>query len=380
MKIAFIIQDLFQQGAQYVTALMIRGFVAKGYDVDLIVSKVHVELSIRGDIKPFSIPPETKLITLPDCKARNNIMAIRRYIIGSRPDAIVAMSSNYTLALALATLTLPSKVKRECKFAYVEHSGFAGFDMTTMKPACPRVLSPGWMRSLLCKKCYDVIMGVSQGTANALEHYMRCRPGSVIPVYNPVVDDLFWKKLAARPCHPWIRDKEIPTIVAAGAHCDLKNHMCLFKAVKLANEKIPVRLVLFGKGELTDSYAKWISDNKMTDLIDIAGHTSNLPAEIHAADAFLISSNLESFSVVLVEALAAEVPVISTDCPYGPPELLHQGQYGILVPVNDSHALANAIVNQVKSPRKPAPRESWTPFTVENIVSAYEKALGFANR
>ena len=109
----------------------------------------------------------------------------------------------------------------------------------------------------------------------------------------------------------------------------------------------------------------------------LAGHTSNLPAEIKGATAFIVSSNVESFSVVLVEALAAGTPVISTACPYGPPELLQDGKYGTLVPVNNPQALADAIVEQIRNPRQAAPKEAWEPYTVKNVVKAYEKALGF---
>lgn len=379
MKISFIIQDLFQQGAQYVTALMIRGFIAKGYDVDLVVSKVHADLKKRGDIKPFEIPIETNVTVLPSRKARNNVKAIQKYLLVNQPDAIVAMSSNYTIALALATLLLPGKVKHKCVFAYVEHSGFVGFDLKTMMPARSRHFSIEWFRSLFLKKSYNVIMGVSKGTSKALEHHMRCRPNYVVPVYNPVIDDLYWKKLAEAPSHPWIKNKDITTIVAAGAHCEIKNHKCLFEALKLANERVPVRLILFGKGELTDCYQKWINDHNMSDKITLAGHTSNLPAEIHGADAFIISSDLESFSVVLVEALAARVPVISTNCMYGPPELLQNGKFGTLVPTNNPQALADAIISQVLHPKVAAPKESWEPFTVENIVNVYENALGISN-
>ena len=64
----------------------------------------------------------------------------------------------------------------------------------------------------------------------------------------------------------------------------------LFEAIKLANEVTPVRLVLFGRGELTDTYKKWIEDNQMQSCIDIAPFTSNLPAEIKSADALIVSS------------------------------------------------------------------------------------------
>lgn len=168
----------------------------------------------------------------------------------------------------------------------------------------------------------------------------------------------------------------MPTMVAAGAFCKVKGHYMIFEAIRLANAKTPVRLVLFGKGALQQDYEKWIAENHMQDRIRLAGHSSSLPSEIKCADAFLVSSEMESFSVVLVEAMATDIPVISTNCPYGPPELLKNGQYGVLVPVNDSKAMAEAIVNQVENPRKPAPREAWEPFTVQKVVFSYEKAIG----
>ena len=76
--------------------------------------------------------------------------------------------------------------------------------------------------------------------------------------------------------------------------------------------------------------------------------------------------------------MAVSVPVISTACPFGPPELLQGGKYGALVPVNDAEALANAIVEQIQNPRPAAPREAWEKFTVENVVKEYEKALGIS--
>lgn len=379
MKIAFLIQDLFQQGAQYVTALMIRGFVAKGYDVDLVVSKVHQDLLVQGDIKPFEIPDKANVIILPDRRAKNNVKAIRNYLIENTPNAIVAMSSNYNLALAFAALRLPRRIRKKCIISYVEHSGLAGIDFNTMRPRRrPRLLSKQWLISKLFNHCYDVIMGVSEGTSRAVEYMMRRKVGSVIPVYNPVIDDIFKIKIESNSKHPWLVNKNIPTIITAGAHSVIKNHMNLFNSVKIANETTPVRLILYGKGALTESYKRWIEENGMSERISLAGHTDNLPAEIKGADAIVVSSNLESFSIVLVEALASKVPVISTACPYGPPELLQDGKYGALVPVNDAEALANAIVEQIQNPRPAAPREAWEKFTVENVVKEYEKALGIS--
>ena len=105
------------------------------------------------------------------------------------------------------------------------------------------------------------------------------------------------------------------------------------------------------------------------------GYTDNLPAEIKAADAFIVSSNIESFSIVLVEALAAGTPVISTDAPYGPPEILQNGKYGILVKRNNPDALADGILQVLNGHAIPPTPEAYERFTLPNTVKRYEAAL-----
>lgn len=372
MKITFLIQDLFQQGAQYVTALMIRGFVAKGYDVDLIVSKVHQDLIDKDEIKPFDVPDRTNIIILKNRKARKNIGELRHYLNNTNSHVVISMSSNYTAALALASMGL----RKRPQIAYVEHSGYAGIDRNTgLESAPPPIFSMRTLKSWLINKRYDTIMAVSNGTASGVERANRLEKKSVHVVYNPVIDSNYYTKLSQAPQNHWLLNKTIPTFVAAGAHCRVKNHICLFKAIKLANKVTPVRLVLFGKGELTNSYQQWIIENGMEQQISIGAHSSQLPAELKASDGLLISSNMESFSIVLVEAMAAGVPVISTACPYGPPELLLDGQYGTLVPVNNPEAMATAILEQIQNPRNPAPAEAWQPYTLENVVNTYENVL-----
>lgn len=372
MKVTFILQDLFAQGAQYVTALMIRGFMAKGYDVDLIVSKVHADLLAEETMRPFEIPDKARVMTLADRKARNNIREIRRYLRTTDSMAVIAMSENYNRALAIASAGLSARPL----IAYVEHSGYTGLDVSTGREmSAPSRFSHSYLKSLLFMRRFDVIMAVSSGTAAAIERMNRLPAGTVKVVYNPVVDDVFYRKLSLPPAHSWLKDKSMPTFTAAGAHSRLKNHFVMLEAIKKANERQPVRLVLFGKGTLTPQYRKWIEANNMADRIALAGFSEQLPAEIRASDGFLISSDMESFSVVLVEAMAAGCPVISTACHYGPPELLDNGRYGCLVPVGDAGAMAEAICRQIENPAAAAPGEAWQRFCLPEIVGAYECAL-----
>ncbi|WP_290081824.1 glycosyltransferase [Bacteroides acidifaciens] len=370
MKITFVIQDLFQQGAEYVTALMIRGFVAKGYEVDLLVSQIHAELLDKGD-KPFDVPTSVRTLIMPAKKARQNVFYLRKYIKYTDATVIIAMGPTYLLALALAALG----IKKQVKLAYVEHGGLGAEQRDINDVVKPSLFSKDWIIAKLVVKSIDCFMAVSNGSARVLEKKLLLKYNTVITVYNPVVDDSYRKKITSDPVEPWLKYKSMKTVCAAGAYCKLKDHMTLFRAIKKVNETTPVRLVLFGKGYLENEYKDWINENNMSERIKLAGHTHNLPAEIKLSDVFICSSVVESFSIVLIEALAAGVPVISTSCRYGPPEILNNGQYGLLVPVGDEQEMAKAILKTVSGDKKNVPEEAWKRFELGRIVSNYEQAL-----
>lgn len=371
MKVTFVIQDLFALGAQYVTALMIRGFIAAGYDVDLIVSQVHQDLLNQHTIHPFEIPHKVRVILLPFRKARWNVPTLRRYLKTTDASAVIAMSANYTTALGYAAIGL----RRKCKLVHVEHSCL---DLAPELWMSPQARKRGLLRSRIVYMSMDAILCVSQGTARRFKEFHPWYKKNVAVVYNPVIDDLFACKVKGNMAllHPWLSDKRCPTFVAAGAHTDCKGHITLLQAILRCNQVQKVRLVLFGRGELTETYKSFVKENHLQEVVSIAGYTDNLPLQISRADGVIISSLHESFSIVLVEALACEKPIISTNCEFGPPEILCNGEYGILVPVGDEESMAEAILKVANGGGIIPPRESWEKFTVSKIVERYERELG----
>lgn len=364
MKITFLIQDLFQQGAEYVTSLLMRGFVDEGFEVDLLLSKVHADKLVKDDIAPFPIPAEVNVITLPSRRSRSNIQALRRYMRSSDSSAIVVMSVHYLPAIAIASIGL----RRKPIIGYVEH------DLVSRYRSQRIYFTNPILRSIIRRRV-DRFMSVSNGAVAELEQALRLPEGSAVNVANPVIDSNYWDKLSATPRHPWLLDKSMPTFVAAGAHCDFKRHSDLLEAFRIVNLTTPARLILYGQGDLTPGYVDWIQCHDLADRISLPGHCDNLPAEIRAADGFIVSSERESFSIVLVEAMAAGVPVISTNCPYGPPDLLRGGLYGALVPIGDPEAMARAILAQISHPRPAAPPAAWQPYRLPAIVASYRRAL-----
>lgn len=367
MRITFVIQDLFGAGAQYVTALLVRGFIAKGYEVDLIVSAVHQRLLRQRKGTPFAVPPQTNWIMLPAEKMRHNIRYLRRYLKTTESKVVIAMSPNCTIALACAVFG----IKKAPLLVHVEHGGTLG----AKRRGVLRTIQDRFI-GCLTFPMYDRVFGVSDGTSRAFRKAYPLYRGPIATVYNPVVDDVFLRKVNA--CllpHPWLAEKSCPTFIAAGAHTPWKNHLVLFEAIRRCQSVRKIRLILFGEGPQTPVYQDYVRRYGLQDVIDIAGFTDNLPLQLRHSDGLIIASVVESFSVVLVEALACGKPVISTDCPFGPPEILEHGKYGKLVPVGDAEAMAKAILEVAAGDYPTVPAKVWERFTVDKVVAAYECAF-----
>lgn len=135
----------------------------------------------------------------------------------------------------------------------------------------------------------------------------------------------------------------IPNIITVGRLAYQKDHVTLLRAFALALRRVQARLVLVGQGPLHGELVTLAEELGISDKVLFAGWQENPFAWMANADLFVLSSRFEGFGNVVIEAMACGLPVVSTDCPSGPNEILANGDAGILVPVGDVHALADAI-------------------------------------
>ncbi len=124
----------------------------------------------------------------------------------------------------------------------------------------------------------------------------------------------------------------------------------LLRAFALANRVRPLRLILLGEGRGRSELQRLASTLGIADRVLLPGFQSNPYQWIRHCDLFVLSSRWEGSPNVLTEALALGIPVVSTDCPSGPNEILQQGRFGRLVAVGDQRAMAGAILKTLKSP------------------------------
>jgi glycosyltransferase involved in cell wall biosynthesis len=215
-------------------------------------------------------------------------------------------------------------------------------------------MRPGALHRPLIKLVYpnlNAVVGVSEGVAEDLRDNFRL--GSARAIVNGV-DLSRCRELAEAPVPENLRHVfERPTLVNVAALHPQKNHHTLFQSsALLRRQNIEHNLLLVGDGPLKDQLAADAKLLGIQDVVHFAGYLENPYPLMRAATAFVMCSRWEGLPLALVEALALGAPVIASDCPSGPREILDHGRYGILVPVGDAHALADALQTVLLDPQR----------------------------
>ena len=127
------------------------------------------------------------------------------------------------------------------------------------------------------------------------------------------------------------------------------------------------QLKIIGEGNLLSTLTQQVKDLNLSNHVEFMGYQLNPFPYLKAANMFVLASEKEGFANVILEALALSLPVISTDCLTGPRDILNNGEFGRLVPCNDSEALAHEITELISN-----------DLLRENLISgAYKRALEF---
>ena len=221
----------------------------------------------------------------------------------------------------------------------------------------------------------DLFVAISDGVKQDMIEFYNISPHNVRVIYNPVINENLQHLVLENPHHPWLLNKSVPVIVGMGRLVPQKDFYTLIKAMKHVQKYMHCRLIIYGASN-SDVYMVQLKDYidylGLNDVIDLAGFTDNPYAVFNHADAFAQSPIYEGFGNVLVEAMASGCPVVSTDCPSGPREVLDNGKYGKLVKVRDFKGLARAIIKTLENPiSKCILKERASNFSVEKSTDDY---------
>ncbi len=222
----------------------------------------------------------------------------------------------------------------------------------------------------------ESIITISDGVACDLSGITGINESEMKTVYNPAFDSEIPEKACEPIDHEWLNDEDKQVVIGVGHLKRQKDFPMLLRAVHRLQEWEDVHLVILGEGDGKSRLIALAEDLGIHDRLSLPGFVDNPYAYMARADVFALSSAWEGFGNVIVEAMACGTPVVCTDCPGGPAEILKDGTYGPLVPVGDDKAMARAVRDQLADPTDPDLLQSRArEFSIERIVDEYEKII-----
>jgi glycosyltransferase involved in cell wall biosynthesis len=228
----------------------------------------------------------------------------------------------------------------------------------------------GWLNHLFYRFA-DAVVAVSKGVAEDFKKVYRIPQEKVHVIYNPVIGERLLKQMTEAP-------QEIPGlsgakyIVAVGNLLGHKDYPTLLKAFALLKEECAYKLVILGGGPEREALERLIDKLGLKGRVLLPGFVLNPYPLIKAAAVYVLSSDWEALPTVVIEALVAGIPIVSTNCEYGPDEILKGGKYGTLVPVADPSSLAQALRDVIaKGGITYDPSEATARFRIEPAARQY---------
>ena len=216
----------------------------------------------------------------------------------------------------------------------------------------------------------------SRGLANQLIDTTGIRREQVHTIRYPVVSREIRSKAEEPTHHPWLDNKELPVILAAGRLVPEKDFPTLLHAFLRLATRRPVRLIVLGKGPQRQVLQDLAQELGIAEKVDFPGFVENPFAFMARASLFVLSSRYEGLGIVLIQAMACGCPVVSTACSFGPSEILEDGRWGELVPVDNAGALADAMNRTLDAPpARDALRTRAAFFDTERAADDYEDLL-----
>lgn len=345
MRILLFVSQLTAGGAEQVAVLLSKGFVSLGCDVVIVTARPEGELLAR-------VHNDCRVVSLNSKKPIRALRALAKSVAALAPDVIVCFGFVTGIAASLSKLVFGWK----CQIV-VRNENNLRKEWSLATPL-NKLIGPILSRWVARR---NKVVAVSHGLSKATEAYLHVPAGTVDAILNPVLDShLRPKQYPAEHLHPWLRDGMAPTFVAIGRLERQKGFDVLIDAFSTVLKSSNARLIIFGQGSLHDTLKNKIDGLNIDGYVDLAGFTNYPIEQMHASHAFVLSSRYEGFGLVLVEALWAGTKVISTDCDFGPAELLANGRYGELVPVDDAQVLANAMLQSLQAPwTAERPSDEW---------------------
>ena len=362
MKITLVISSISGGGAERVLVLLAKGFIDRGYDVTVItlsdkttdfyqlpVGCSRMALGIMGSSSSLSEAIKNNI---------QRISVLRKAVQSSSPDVVISFLriTNITTILALIGTKFPLIVTEHIDVKALSYGRFWETLRRLTYPFCSLVVS--------------VSKGVDEGFATLAKSKRAV-------IYNPIMinDDGQADQL------PTEVDPNKHWLVSMGRLTEQKGFDLLLQAFQQIAPKYPDwQLLILGRGELREQLERMRDDLGLSGQVIFTGALRNPFAVLKKAQLFVMASRNEGFPMAHGEALACGLPVIATDCPSGPSEMIRHNVDGILIKNEDINSLAHAIEELISDETKRKNLSARAPevsdrFGLEKVVKMWEELL-----
>ena len=269
-------------------------------------------------------------------------LALAKCLRATQPDVLISISSFVSIPAVVGWL-LAGKIPT--KLIVSQHATMSYKAYVENKDDWKVRVQP-W----LARRLYPLATAVHANSKEVLEDLFQnikipLSREKTFATDNPINLDAISQYSQTKPEHPWLVEKKQPVIISVGRLAKQKNYPLLLEAFQILRQSIDAKLIILGKGGEQEHLEQLIQTLNLEQDVDLAGFTSNPWSLMNQADLFVLSSDEESFGLVIVEAMTCGLPIVATDAiGGGPRSILDRGKYGSLVPVQDSNALSQAML------------------------------------
>ena len=335
-----------------------QAFTDKGHAVDLVLARAEGPLLARVSssvtVVDLQAPASTRSSLL---FATVTVLRLARYLRARRPRAVLSSITGMNLATIFARSLARSRRRLAVREDVALQNVTARSRLWLMKRLYPKA---------------DAVIALNREMCLELERI--CYPTTNLRVIPNAINTAEIRKLSeATLDHPWVAE-DAPYVISAGRLCPQKDFGTLITA--FSRVPPPLRLVILGEGPARKALEHRIHTLGLAQRVLLAGYDPNPYRWMTRARAFVLSSRWEGFGLVLAEALALGIPVVSTDCPNGPAEVLGQGRWGRLVEIGNVEAMRRAIEDACSAPADAnALRARAADFDASAIADRYLEIL-----
>jgi glycosyltransferase involved in cell wall biosynthesis len=362
IDVAIFIRSFYGGGAEKVMLLLIKNFIERGLTVDLLLPRAEGQYLEQ-------LPPQVRLIDLKSPWIAASLPKLVAYLRRERPQALLA-ALHYPSEIAILAKHLarvPTKVVVvEQNTLSVEAKNSSQLSVR-LNPLGAKIFYP----------YADEIVAASDGVAKDLALTASLNLETIEVIYNPSIAPEIYQKAREPVAHPWLQPEQPPVILSVGRLHPQKDFPTLIRAFARVRQITPAKLIILGIGPEEAALKALVTQLGLENDVAFLGFVQNPYAYMARASVFAMSSIYEGFGMVLVEAMALGIPIVATDCPNGPSEILDGGRYGLLTPVGNIELMARSILKALNGEITKTESQWLEKFTIETISEKYLEVLGF---